>query len=164
VKLFIKQCGFSLVEVVLALGIVAVGLIGVISVISYSLQSDSASRDDTALGLMTQTTITELHAIGYSMVIGTGSGAPKYTDADPDYFFAASGALCRDAMGAPITNATAASANLPVYCCTVTIKNSPQQPSGMVYLRLDFSWPIAAPTAKRQHKMVFTSLAKYDDF
>jgi len=165
-----KPQGFSLVEVVFALGIVSVGLVGIIGLISFSLGNAKQSKDDTALALMTQTAIAQIRALGYT-TISTDPAPRNFIDNAPDYFFDSSGNLLRDTSGVPLASATIATRPIPVYSCTVNVKTPtalPGDPAKMVVLRLDFTWPwFPTPTKvqkdNQQHKYAFTSVAQYDD-
>src|SRR5271155_1091560 len=63
--------GFSLVEVVLAIGIIAFALVSIISLMSLGLQSSKSSTDDTNIALMTQSVISLLRT---SSPVFTGTG------------------------------------------------------------------------------------------
>jgi len=191
-----RNQGFSLIEIVLALGIISIGLVAILGLVATSINSSKDSKDDTNVALMAQAVSAQIRSIGYTAVTtGTssfgisGASVPynqnyQNTDNNPDFFFDASGNLIRDTNGATvITSSNIPSGTIPLYSCTVRIKdpnsanfiaNSPiaNRPTGLpraptgglIFLQLDFAWPYGAPTANQQHKIVYTSLAKYDDF
>lgn len=169
---------FSLIEVVVAIGIVAFALVSIISLMSLGLQSSKDSTDDTNVALMTQTVISDLRTLGYSNVTSiTGASSSSPPNTTLAFFFDASGAPSHDGAGNVIWSGTASTTGtnnvgsavpVPVYMCTVTNKTpSPSAqpvpfPPNFIWLRLDFSWPFVAPAANQQHKYVYTSLAQYN--
>jgi len=179
-----KGAAFSLVEVVVAIGIVTFALVSIISLISLGLQSSKDSTDDTNIALMTQTVITLLRTNGYVNVTGTAgvlSGTSSYLtcyfDSSGNPLHSSTGLLITGtSINGAMTSNTSSAISTPVYLCTVTNRSpaAASQP-GYVYLpqptasailcawlRLDFSWPYAAPAANQQHKYVYASLAQYN--
>ena len=166
-------------EVVLALGIIAIAMVGIIGLIAFSMNSAKDSKDDTAVALMTQAVVSQLRETGYAVV--TNNGAFTNTSysggaATTTYFFDASGNMIRDTSGAPVTVATSLPATAsPLYTCAITALNpvnaaiykspiSNPPTGGLAFIKLDFAWPYKAVIKNLQHKIIFTSLAKYDDF
>lgn len=160
---------FTLVEVVLAIGVVSFGLVSVITLLSLAMQSSKESSEDTNIALMTQTIVALLRSNGYTNVTGT---IPAGSASSISYYFDARGGISLDESGKFLTSTTVATATTPpVYICTVTNKTSASPapnfpPAGFplrfAQLQFDFSWPYGAPAANRQHKYVATSLAQYD--
>src|SRR5258708_4379619 len=185
-----KAAAFSLVEVTVAIGIVAFALVAILGLVSLSEQASKNATDETNLALMTQTVITLLRTSGISgsqsaYVSGTATlpaGSANYLT----YYFDASGAPVHDSSGSGnlisgtngVSNVANAATN-PIYVCTVMNKTPviitsgttpttnfvdiPQAPANFAYayFRLDFAWPYIAPAANQQHKYAYTSLAQY---
>jgi len=175
-----KEQGFSLIEIVLALGIISIGLVAILGLVATSMTSSKDSKDDTNVALMLQAVNAQLQAQLRSQLGPAGYNAfynnTNYSEGDntADYFFDVSGNLIRDTSGNIVTTASnIPSGTVPLYSCTVKIKDPANFPStlklsnppdgGLVFIQLDFAWPYGAPLPNQHHKFVLTSLAKYDD-
>jgi uncharacterized protein (TIGR02598 family) len=147
---------FSLVEVVIAIGLVSFALLALVGLLTVGLKSSRESGEDTILAVCTGTTQALVRAEGFSNV----SANPAYADTTPDFFFDSAGALLTDSAGAPLktqnTNA--------LYGCLVT-RGAPalsQATTNLLVYQLKFVWPLAAPAANRQQRVVPASLANYE--
>ena len=151
--------GFSLVEVVIATGIVSVVIITIIGLLTVGLRNSRESAEDTNLALMTQTISSLVRTRSFSNVYSSTDFSESNTDAD--YFFDANGTLVRDATGAPASNASADSH----FACTITRRTpslAPVSSSNCIYLQYRFTWPLSAQATNRRDKVGFTSLANYE--
>jgi len=149
---------FSLVEVVIALGVVSFVLLSMLGLLSTGLQSHRESAEDTNLAFCAETAISLLRSGGFSRA--ASETAYQETNATPDFYFDAAGQVQVDSDGKPVKFQNPESH----YACTVT-RATPtldQPTANLLYLRLKFSWPLAAPSTARQQRVVITSLAKYD--
>jgi len=152
-----RREGFSLVEVVIALGITSFVIIAIIGLLSVGLQTSRESAEDTNLALMTQTTTALLRSRPFSNVFNS----PNFGDATADYFFDANGDLTRDAAGAPATTTDTNS----LFACTISRRTpslAPLSTSNFIYLQYKFTWPLSAPAANRKEKVGVISLANYE--
>ena len=117
-----RQPGFSLIEVVIALGIMGFALVSILGLMTVGLHSSKTSREYTLLSAMAQEVIADVRSQPYD------------TLATQTYTFDEEGNL---------TTGTDA-----VYeCKTQFAPVNPNQP-GLTRVSLQFSWPIQA--AKRQ--------------
>lgn len=144
---------FSLIEIVIAVGIFAFSLVAILGLMSVGLRSGRESANDLALGLMTQTVSSILHLQGFSSNLNNAAYASNNTG--PNFYFSLDGDLARDSSGKP---ATAASTNN--YACVVA-RCSPASfaTTNAILFRLVFSWPMQAPADNRQTRVVLTSVA-----
>jgi len=162
-----NKSAFSLVEVVVALAIVAFTLIPVLGMVSMGLQSSRESKDDTNIAVMTQTVMAQLWSTGYTNM---AKALPAHATNSLYYYFDSSGAPLYDTstQGTLIssTGSVLVSGTLKAnYTCTITNKtpassSSFAPPSKFAVFRLDFAWPYNA--ANQRHKYVYTSLAQYN--
>jgi len=143
-RLFPRNVAFSLVEVVIALGLISFSLMAIMGLFSVGLQSSRESAEDTNLALMTQQVNAWSRSQAFTNLAGTNHA----------FFFDATGEWNRDTNGAPALAARADSH----YACTINSQTSPVS-SNVIYLQYQFEWPLAAPVAKRQHRVVFASRA-----
>jgi len=150
--------GFSLIEVVLALGLVSFALLAMTGLLSLGFTSSRESVEDTNLALASETALSVLRSHGFVSVSANADYEPG--DAAPDFYFDASGSLAVDANGLPAT----APDSETQYACTVTrfAPTLDQATTHLLYLRLEFTWPWAAPAAHRQHRVVMGSLVNDD--
>ncbi len=149
-KLRRKDKAFSLVEVVLAVGIVAFVLISILGLMSVGIKANRESADDIAVGLIVQHVSTSLRMEGFTKVNANTNYAPANTT--PDFYYDATGAGSANGAGTADANT--------LYACTV-IRSSPAAlpASNVLFLKLQISWPLAAPEANRQKRTVQLSLS-----
>lgn len=133
-----------MVEVVIALGIVAFSLMAIFSLLTVSFDADKAAKDDTVLAAITRGTIGGLRSQPFESALVFANGKPTL------YF---------DVTGAP-----AASAAQGVYQCTVSAVSDPGTagPAGpnLLRVKLDFRWPVGASGGNQ--RIVRASLARYE--
>jgi len=150
------ESAFSLVEVVLAIGLFSFALLALVGLLTVGLKGSRESGDDTILSLCTETTQALVRAEGFSQVLTNALYAPGNTT--PDFFFDSGGILLTDSAGAPLrtqnTNA--------LYGCLVTRPVLSQATPNLLVYQLKFVWPLAAPAANRQQRVVPASLANYE--
>ena len=160
--------GFSLVEVALALGVVAFALVAIVGLMSISMKSGKDSMDDTLLSAMTTAAISGLraqhfidatHLAGASGVLpGTAATSSTAATVLPIEYFDDSGTLLSSASNA-------------LYQCTMTLQpdgataGAPDangnQAVNMVRVSLAFAWPIAAAGNLPNVRIVTSSIARY---
>jgi uncharacterized protein (TIGR02598 family) len=126
---------FSLVEVVLALGVIAFALTAMLGLLVVAMDSDKSSGSDTALAAMSRQVFSDLRAMPYANL-----------PAGADYYFDADGSECPQA-GA-------------VYGCHVTVADDSGVASGnLKKVQMTFSWPPSA--AKPETKNIHGSIANH---
>lgn len=143
-----RRSAFTLTEVVIAIGIFAVAIIGILSLMATALDNARLSATDTVLAAMAQEITTELRSQAFSNVFATvGSGI-----AVTNYFLE---------DGTRTTNAAEA-----LYVCLVngTGNSSDGSYSNTVLITgtLGFSWPVPAPLANRTQVTIPFKLARYE--
>jgi uncharacterized protein (TIGR02598 family) len=152
-----RREGFSLVEVVIALGITSFVIIAIIGLLSVGLQTSRESAEDMNLALMGQTTASLLRSRTFTNVLNS----TNFGDTNADYFFDANGALTRDTSGAPATSADTNS----LFACTISRRTpslAPLSATNFIYLQYKITWPLSAPAANRKEKVGVISLANYE--
>lgn len=150
-----RNRGFSLVEVVLALGLISCALLPMVGLLSIGFTTNRESTEDMNLTLSAETALSILRFEGFASVSANTAYQP--TDTTPDFFFDTNGRLIVDAAGLPATTPDSSAH----YACFIT-RQTPaldQATTQLLYLQLKFSWPWPASAGKR---IVIGSLAKYD--
>lgn len=132
----IRQLAFSLIEIVLAIGIISFSLLAMFGLVSVSLQSNRASASDTDLASMSRQVLATLRNLPFSSL-------PSATN----YYFGPDGSP---------TNSAAA-----LYDCAVTLTSDAAIPSGdFKTAQLQFTWPVTA--GNRPNTNIFQiSIANY---
>ena len=138
-----KSTGFSLVEVVIALGIFSVAVIGIFGLIGSSAESSRSSSNDTILAALTTKTVAELHSKPFSTLFTDFTVAPSLT-------------YCRE-DGTLLDPSVDQSKNpLAFYGCSIqknqaTGGSDSANVSTATYLDfvIEFSWPINTPSPKK---------------
>jgi len=158
--------GFSLVEVVLALGVATVALVSVIGLLSAAVNTSEAAGHDTRLAAMSTLVLNDLRASPFDALwekvpragksnatISTGSTPP-----DSEYYFTNEGTL---------VDAAKVAGNFDVlYQCVVKKTPDPKSKSAnggaynLIQLQLSFSWPVSA-TKRPGSKTIYASIARY---
>ncbi len=150
--------GFSLVEVVIALGISSFAIVAIVGLIATGLSTSKDSADDTSLAMMAQMVNAALRPQSYVQIVQATNFASG--EGTPDLYFDAGGELLRKADGTPATvpDATA------FFACTVTRAVPPVVPAttNFTCLQYRFDWPWDAPAANRKEKILFSSVSNGD--
>lgn len=143
---------FTLVEIVIAIGIMSFAILAIISLFSVGLQSSRESSEDTHLALMTL----YVNAWSRSQVFTNLATASNNISADPlpTFFFNAAGEVARNANGEPVPTAAVDSH----YACTITWQTSSVS-TNLIFLQYRFDWPLAAPATGRQRRVIVTGRA-----
>ncbi|MCX6877969.1 MAG: type II secretion system protein [Verrucomicrobia bacterium] len=157
--------GFSLIEVILAMGVLAVALPLVFAVMARSGQSTAAAQAETRCAWIIPACLNEIEAAH----AGNARFLPTLTRGQP---FPAPGevlalAFAADGRALGLADPEAYHRGLknladePIrYLASIRTQRSPAQPGGppMLNLRLTLEYPSAAPVAKRQKLDFFTRL------
>jgi len=144
---------FSLIEIVIAIGVFSFAIVAIFGLMAISLNSDKGAASDSTLSRIAETTVSQLRSQGYPSFHTNAAYAASDTNAD--YFFDSSGQLAVTSAGAPQSSGQADS----VYSCTVTRKATAS--TNLDYINLEFRWPMAAPKSRQETKVVNTSFANY---
>src|ERR1043166_4166417 len=101
-----KSAGFSLIEVTIALGVIAIGVIAILGLVPLGLRSGSDSIDDTRIALIAKDVQSRTAAsVSYSMFAGT-------TDVTlPTLFYDHDGSF----LGNAVTGAAIYRADITIY-------------------------------------------------
>jgi len=166
---FSKNRAFSLVEVVLALGVASIALVSVIGLMGVAVNTSGRAGHDTLLVAMTNGVLNDLRAAEFDAlwkakpreekkpVAPAASAAPL----DSIYYFSNEGAPVGVAKKDEFST---------IYQCVVkktpdpTSQLSTGSPYNLVKLQLTFTWPVSANTdpAKRPNRQtIYASIARY---
>jgi uncharacterized protein (TIGR02598 family) len=130
-----RRRAFSLVEVVLAIGIVAFAITAMMGLLTVAMQSDKSSSSDTALAAMSRQVFNTLRALPYAS-LPTGT----------NYYFNAEGSECAQAQA--------------VYHCSVTLSSfSNLTANNAKRVQMSFQWPYGA--AGGNTNILQTAIANY---
>ena len=167
--------GFSLVEVVHALGIATIGLVSILGLLNSATLADSGAGRDTTVVAMANYVLNDLHAVPFDALwaadptlTNNWNAGPRETQAQGDptdtiYYFTNEGAA--------IPAGTAASNPDLLYKCIVhkTIdadaQNIANANQNRLKLQIEFSWPAVVDsnpptTGKAGHKTFYASIAR----
>ncbi len=139
------RAGFTLTEVVLALGIIAIAFVGVLGLLPAGLQASRQAADSTVIGAVLEDVHNRLQ--GQPLATGLASFSPAYYDDHGAYIAPTSGAAV---MGRRL------------YRADVQIGSWQNQPSGTSALRpviVSLSWPLDSqgnPVGKANPQCVVT--------
>lgn len=152
---------FTLVEVVLALGVAAFVLIAILGLLSVALDSGKSSSDDTRLSAMADEILNDLRRREFADIPGASVSSAAVSSA---IYFDGSGRRLTDQNGADLAKPEALAADA-VYACTETVQGDPgtANPDGsanMARIILRFDWPAQAASPPNS-KIVHAYLAKY---
>ncbi|HEX4086983.1 MAG TPA: hypothetical protein VHY22_18855 [Chthoniobacteraceae bacterium] len=168
-----QACGFSLVEIALALGIAAFALVAITGLVSICLNTEAKSQDDTVIAAMITQVMADLRRQRfYGDVFMSGTAAmqvgasgklqifpdsegpapiPPNTPLNP-YYFDHSGILLTGSAGAALTQGQAVAAKA-VYECIPTITSGTVDALttgtavDLLNVCLSFYWPASAISA-----------------
>jgi len=138
---------FTLTEVVIAIGIFAFAILGILVLMTTALDNARLSATDTALAAMTLEVSTELRSQRFDELFARlGSGG------DFTAYFQEDGTRVPGAAGAH-------------YACRVTgTMDAPGLYTNTTFFvgTLEFSWPLAAPAERRSRTVIPLKIARYD--
>lgn len=159
--------GFSLIEVVLALGLVSVGALSVVAVLGTSLTSSRSSQNDVVLASMVEEVVGELRSVRFEALasadlVDTNLLSLPDTMSDSVFFFEVNG----DRVSVP-----SPAGKEPFYECRV-VKTPVSEFKGvsggvhnLVRLDLHFSWPVSSQSnaaARAGQSRVTATVARYE--
>jgi uncharacterized protein (TIGR02598 family) len=141
-----RKQAFSLIEIVLALGIISFALVAMLGLVGVSLNSGREATSDTDLSSMQAQVVAELQAKSFSTLTNTTV-----------YYFNIDGKLIP----------TSVEANTPggaLYRCqTTAIPLTTVAPATKyLNLKLDFTWPVGALPANQNKKTFLKGMGNYD--
>lgn len=152
---------FTLVEIVLSLGLIAFVLAGIFGLLSVAATSTTQSHRDTMVVAMSTKVCNALRATPFDELLGKG-GLPvqpelagERRDFSVQYFSA-------EGLRLPDENTPGA-----VYLCRVDLTVDPTTRGygdlieNTLDAQLTFSWPISAPESKRQVQNIYAKIARY---
>lgn len=127
-----NDLAFSLVEVVLALGIVSFALVALLGLLSVGLKSSKQAGDDT-----------EVAAITWQVVSKLRNATPTFTVGTPISY-------CYDIRGQEVP----ATSSLSYYICSFNSRRLPNtevtaNTINAIVGKLEITWPASAPAGKR---------------
>jgi uncharacterized protein (TIGR02598 family) len=161
--------GFSLVEVVLALGVASIALVTIIGLLGVAVNTSGSAGHDTLLVAMTNEVLNDLRAAEFdglwkALPRAEKKPTPAATSvawADSTYYFSNEGALVDAAKAADFAT---------MYQCVVkktpdpTSQLTPTSPYNLVKLQLTFTWPVSAnsdPAKRPNRQTIYASIARY---
>ncbi len=160
---------FSLIEVVLALGVAAVALVAIIGLLGVSVNTSGSAGHDTLLVAMSNGVLNDLRGAEFDALWkdtprtqkSPTAPSPGVVWADSTYFFSNEGALVDAARKADFAT---------TYQCVVkktpdpTSQLTPGSPFNFVRLQLTFTWPVSAhsdPAKRPNRQTIYASIARY---
>jgi len=171
-----KRRGFSLTEVVIALGIVGFCIVAILGLLVTGLNSSRDSLNDTAIAAAARQVMSSLHQPYFP---GIAPGAEAATAANPlgakatlgTVYFDVNGKRMQDADGADIRDRAVALSLGAIYQCTVTVRGDaralgpdPMETEGnsLLDVELEFQWPPPPPGSAAPNRVhIHASLPKY---
>lgn len=155
-----KTSAFALVEIVMALGIAAYILIGIIGLLSVACDTGKASMEDTLLVSMVNRTVRDLRRQNFTTLVGTATAGTAIPLPGSPIYFDAEGQLIENSTGSGIP------ANA-IYQCTGTMLPdgdtvstvNGSDTSHLLHVLLQFAWPAAAATPPNT-RIVYVDIAK----
>jgi uncharacterized protein (TIGR02598 family) len=158
--------GFSLVEIVLAMGVISFAMVGILGLLSVSYNSRKASMDESLIAAMSRQIVASLQQqrfSGNSLFTGIQNNSQSSTILT--VFFDSNGTRLQNSNGQDLTAASAQT----LYQCEVAaqwVSNglgpSPKvaaSTASLLDLKLTFTWPVGVK--KPSTYIIHTNLAKY---
>ncbi|XHR28463.1 MAG: hypothetical protein ACFUZC_21420 [Chthoniobacteraceae bacterium] len=151
---------FSLIEIVVAMGVVSFSLTAMMGLLSVSLGSSKASTEDTVLAAMASDILGDLRRQSFA-------NAQTYVQASTPAvtYFDSNGQRLRDKTGLVDLDRTAALAVGALYQCTQTAQvdgdtSSASGTANLLRAKLTFVWPAVAPSPTNS-RVIHATIAKY---
>jgi uncharacterized protein (TIGR02598 family) len=159
--------GFSLVEIVLAIGVAVFALVAVLGLLNSATVTDSNAGRDTTLAAMSDYVLSDLRSVPFDALWAadpttvTKPAPTTNSPANSTYYFTNE--------GAPMTATDAATSFDVGYLCTVQkTPDSQTQSAGngnynQLKLQLQFNWPVNAgkAAAKPGTRTIYASIARH---
>jgi uncharacterized protein (TIGR02598 family) len=159
--------GFTLVEVVLALGISTFSLVSVLGLLSAATNTDSQAGRDTVLVSMSDYVLNEMQSVPFDALwsvdptTSRDTGPSTNSPENSTYYFTNE--------GTPLPASTAASSFDLLYKCVVTKTPDDQTQNlntgnyNQLKLQLTFSWPASftATSGKAGTKSLYASIGRH---
>jgi uncharacterized protein (TIGR02598 family) len=163
--------GFSLVEIVLAIGVAVFALVSILGLLNLATSNDGNARRDTMLAAMSTYVLSEMRAVPFDALWAAdpttvanpapATAATAASPADTTYFFTSE--------GAPVAAADAPATYDVAYICVVKKTPDPLTQSAsagnynQLKLQLQFSWPVIAGKAVAQPTTlsIYASIARH---
>ncbi len=159
-----RRCGFSLLEVVIALGVITVGIVGILAVIPTALQTGHSAQNETRAAHIAQSVIGSLVASASSHF--SNSQLPLYPSPSPgptplsiDLTTSSAYTLYAGDDGQLINSASNAS-----YAITIYTNNSVPgftDPASANAVTVRVAWPANAPAANQTFRDYVRIVSKY---
>lgn len=155
----IRRFGFSLVEVVLALGVISFAIVAILGLIPTGLQTSHSSQDETRAAQIAQTILSSMASQAQRQF--TAVTVPTNDSSTiPPFDLTSSGTTPIYADNAAKLSANAAGA---VYAITVTTNSSPTGlDAGYVnQVTVSIAWPAGAASANQTKRDYVRLICKY---
>lgn len=157
---------FSLVEIAMALGLAAFGIISLMGVLRLAIESDETAGRDTRFATMTRQVMSEMRSAPFDALwtetpSENAGVAPSMGDPVPSkYYF--------NSEGVPLSPSDAQAGNDALYVCVVTkipdeyTKNADGTMYNQLRAELVFRWPMRAPeTAQKKTTPLYVNIARF---
>lgn len=152
-----KACGFSLVEITLALGVAAFALAAIVGLLSVTLKNSKSAMDDTLVAEMTTDLVNTFRKQAFNDI---SNATNVYFDISGKRVntLDASGLIVAMAQGTAITKGA-------VYECVPSVIADTNTKSGdgtvnLWRIALSFQWPAGATNSANQ-KTIHANIARY---
>jgi uncharacterized protein (TIGR02598 family) len=161
-RLAAKTPGFSLLEVVIALGVITVGIVGILAVIPTALQTGHSAQDETRAAHIAQSVFGSVVAQapsqfnGVQIRLSDGTLSPSI---DLRTTLSPAVTLYADNDGKLTNSAANAAYSIPIYTNTSVLGFTDPASANAVTVRV--AWPASAPTANQTFRDYVRIISKY---
>jgi uncharacterized protein (TIGR02598 family) len=154
-----RQFGFSLVEVVLALGVISFAIVAILGLIPTGLQTSHSSQDETRATQIAQTIFSSMASQSQTQFTGITLQLNDSSNISPlDLTSSGTASVYADNDGKLSANSAGA-----IYAITITTNGSPSGfDSGYAnQVTLSVAWPASATAANRTKRDFVRIISKY---
>jgi uncharacterized protein (TIGR02598 family) len=155
--------GFSLLEVVIALGVITIGIVGVLAVFPTALQTGHSAQDETRAAHIAQSVFGSLVAQAPSQFNGVqirlSDGVTLSPSIDLRTTLSPAVTLYADNDGKLTNSATNAAYSIPIYTNTSVPGFTDPASANAVTVRV--AWPANAPAANQTFRDYVRIVSKY---
>jgi uncharacterized protein (TIGR02598 family) len=160
-----NTAGFSLVEIAMALGLAAFGMVSLMGVLNLAIQSDDSASLDTRFASMSRHVISEMRSVPFDSLWSESPSAN--TSAAPNMNMPVDSKFYFDAEGSPLSESEARSGTDALYVCTVRkvpddyTKNDDETMYNQLRAEMIFRWPArAAESAQKKSAPLYANIAR----